>query len=349
MADSLVLTGKKTVTQHTGSEMTRVNNPRGGDTIQLAKWWITGGNGTVYVACTVFKVEANGAAGYLAIANTSESVNLKIVHDGTFGFTFIKPNEVSRAALFDASMGLVEHYVFPKISGGQVMTVTPAGAAAKPAAVFPVSFTGTTSISGTATEGQTLTATAATFTGGKGTVTASLNFQVSNNGSSGWTNLDTNAGVASGGTATYTLTASEAGKYIRATFKVTDTDGTVTRSSSSTGPVAASFATRVANAEYTYVVTVVDDNGTDVYALNGTNQLAVAMSPNETAVFDFSGVAGAHPLGIFTDASKTTPVTVGVNLGGAGNATLLFQPPIAGTFSYQCINHAAMGGSITVS
>ena len=73
------------------------------------------------------------------------------------------------------------------------------------------------------------------------------------------------------------------------------------------------------------------------------------MSPNETAVFDFSAVAGAHPLGIFTDASKTTPVTVGVETGGSGNATLLFQPPIAGTFSYQCINHAAMGGDITVS
>ena len=349
MADSLVLTGKRTVTQHTGTDMTRLNNPRGGDTIQLARWWVTGGNGTVYLACTVFKVEANGAVGYLAIGNTSESVNVKIVHDGSFNFNFYQPNEVSRAALFDANMSLVEHYVFPKISGGKIMTVTPAGGAAKPAAVFPVSFGTQSGISGTATEGQTLTATAGTFTGGKGNVTTKLVFQKSNTGSGGWSTLATNSGVASGGTATYTLTAAEAGKYIRASFQVTDDDGTVSRISPSTGPVAALFSTRVANADYSYTVTVVDDNGTNVYALNGTNQLAVAMSPGETVAFDFSGVASAHPLGIFTDSSKTTPVTVGVETGGTGNATLLFQPPIAGTFSYQCINHAAMGGDITVS
>ena len=53
--------------------------------------------------------------------------------------------------------------------------------------------------------------------------------------------------------------------------------------------------------------------------------------------FDFSAVAGNHPLAIFTDASKTTPVTVGVYTEGDA---LIFEPPITGTFSYQCINHA---------
>ena len=50
--------------------------------------------------------------------------------------------------------------------------------------------------------------------------------------------------------------------------------------------------------------------------------------------------------GIFTDATKTTPVTVGVDSEGDA---FLFEPPIAGTFSYQCVNHANMGGTITIS
>ena len=114
-------------------------------------------------------------------------------------------------------------------------------------------------------------------------------------------------------------------------------------------PAGDTFETRLANAEYVYNVTVVNPGSGNVYALNGTNQLPVTMSVNETFAFDFSGVAGAHPLAIFTDATKSTPVTAGVETGGAGNATLLFKPTSPGTFSYQCINHANMGGDITVN
>ena len=60
------------------------------------------------------------------------STNLRIDHDGSFNFTFIGINEVARAALFTESYELIEHYVFPRISGGKVMTVTPAGAANRP-------------------------------------------------------------------------------------------------------------------------------------------------------------------------------------------------------------------------
>ena len=131
MADSLVLTGVKQVTKHTGTEMTRIDAKRGGNTHMLSRWW-TQGNGAVYVACTVFKVEAGGATGYLAVEATGEGVSMKIIHDGSFNFEFQYLNEVSRAALYNDSMELVEHYVFPKVSGGKVMTVTPAGAADRP-------------------------------------------------------------------------------------------------------------------------------------------------------------------------------------------------------------------------
>ena len=107
-------------------------------------------------------------------------------------------------------------------------------------------------------------------------------------------------------------------------------------------PAGPTFAEKVAAATYSYVVTV--DNG--VYELDGVAQEAVTASVGEGIVFDFSGVSGAHPLAIFTDATKTTPVTVGVE---EENGVLYFEPPIAGSFSYQCINHNDMGGDITVS
>ena len=99
--------------------------------------------------------------------------------------------------------------------------------------------------------GETLTAYAPTFTGGVGTVTTNLIFQVSDTGSGGWTFLAGNPGTASGGTATYTITGAESGKYIRASYQVTDDEATHSSNSSGTGPIAATFATRVANATLT--------------------------------------------------------------------------------------------------
>ena len=130
MADSLVLTGVKDVKKHTGSEMLLTRPKRGGDTHALKEWW-KGGAGKCYVQCTVFKVTAGPDSVLLAI-DTNMSTNLRIDHDGAFGFTFYGINEVRRAALFTTDYALIEHYVFPAISGGKVMTVTPAGAAPKP-------------------------------------------------------------------------------------------------------------------------------------------------------------------------------------------------------------------------
>ena len=102
-----------------------------------------------------------------------------------------------------------------------------------------VSFGTGASIAGAATSGTTLTATAATFTGGRGVITTNLIFQESATGVGGWSFLDGNPGTPSGGTATFTLTASEIGKYIRASYQVTDDDGTVSSNSASTGQVTA--------------------------------------------------------------------------------------------------------------
>ena len=135
MADSLVLTGSRQVTKHAGDEMQRHDAPRGGNTWQIPRWWAKG-NGVVYTDCTVFKVSAGGSSTYLAV-ESSPSVNLRIDHDGSYGFTFSQFNEVSRAALFTNTWAIIEHYVFPSISGGKVMTVVPAGAAGKPGTAPP--------------------------------------------------------------------------------------------------------------------------------------------------------------------------------------------------------------------
>ena len=131
MADSLVLTGVKDVKKHTGTEMLLTRPKRGGDTHSVKEWWKGGGASTCYAECTIFDVTVGGDAVKLVL-DTNMSTNVRIDHDGAFGFEFIGPNEIRRGALFTSDFQLIEHYVFPSISGGKVMTVTPAGAAAKP-------------------------------------------------------------------------------------------------------------------------------------------------------------------------------------------------------------------------
>ena len=142
MADSLVLTGVKDIKKHTGTEMVRINPKGGGDTFQLKRWWVEGGVSTTYTNATVFDVTA--AAGTVKLAvEASSSVNVRIDHDGSFNFTFFNANELSRAALYTDAFEIIEHYVFPTISGGKIMTVTPAGAASRPTTA-PPTLTGVT-------------------------------------------------------------------------------------------------------------------------------------------------------------------------------------------------------------
>ena len=157
MADSLVLTGVKDVKKHTGTEMLLTRPKRGGDTHSLKEWWKVGGK-TCYVECTVFDVTVGGDTCKLAI-DSNMSTNLRIDHDGAFSFEFIGINEVRRAALFTDAYALIEHYVFPVISGGKVMTVIPAGAAPKPGGAPPATSIGTVTVSGNATPADPSTET----------------------------------------------------------------------------------------------------------------------------------------------------------------------------------------------
>ena len=149
MADSLVLTGVKDVKKHTGTEMLLTRPKRGGDTHSVKEWWKGGGVSTCYVQCTIFDVTVGGDTCKLVL-DSNMSTNLRIDHDGAFGFEFFGINEVRRGALFTDAFEIIEHYVFPVISGGKVMTVTPAGAAPKPGGA-PAPTVGTVTVSGDAT------------------------------------------------------------------------------------------------------------------------------------------------------------------------------------------------------
>ena len=148
MADSLVLTGVKDVKKHTGDEMLLTRPKRGGDSHPVKEWW-KGGVSTVYANCTIFDVTVGGNTVKLVL-DTGRSTNVRIDHDGAFNFTFVRPNEIKRGALFTEDMELIEHYVFPAISGGKVMTVIPLGAASRPGVAPPATSIGTVTVTGNA-------------------------------------------------------------------------------------------------------------------------------------------------------------------------------------------------------
>jgi len=135
MADSLILTGVKNVSKHTGKELRLTRPKRGGDTHKIKEWWHAT-NGVQYVDCTIFEVTANGEVLKLAIAS-GNGTHVRIDHDGKLNFAFYGAKGVTRAALFTRDLGLIEHYVLPTMSGGKVMTVKPQGSSEKPAGVEP--------------------------------------------------------------------------------------------------------------------------------------------------------------------------------------------------------------------
>ena len=218
MADSLVLTGVKDVKKHTGTEMLLTRPKRGGDTHSLKEWWKVGPN-KCYVMCTVFYVTTASGTVKLVI-DSNAGTNLRIDHDGAFNFTFYGANEVSRAALFTDAYELIEHYVFPAISGGKIMTVTPAGGASRPSAGPPATTIGTVTVSGasTASDGDTET------------------YSVSNSGdASGLTYAwsVSGDGVANGGTTGSTFDVDLSTGDVLVTCAVTSSDAGVTDSPAS--------------------------------------------------------------------------------------------------------------------
>lgn len=333
MADSLVLKGVKDVRKHTGTEMLLLHPLRGGNTHQVKEWWRNSVN-TTYTACTIFRVTTADGSVKLVLDTSNEDADIRIDHDGNFNFTFYNVNEVSRAALFTDAMELIEHYVFPSMSGGKIMTVTPAGAADRPSAPPPAEEIGTVVIAGnnTPTAGDTGIHYVAAVSGGTATDPTYT-----------WSVVGDATIAAGQGTQQATLDFGAAGE-VTLTVSVAKVGASNTPQTDdfviNTQVV---FSALVAAANFSYAVTV--DNGE--FELDGVANAGIAGNAGDTFHFDLSDASNAgHPLKIYADAGKVTEVTVGVSQEGDD---LLFTPPIAGTFYYQCANHADMGGQIVVS
>ena len=116
MADSLVLTGVKDVKKHTGTEMLLTRPKRGGDTHSVKEWWKGGGVSTCYVQCTIFDVTVGGDTCKLVL-DSNMSTNLRIDHDGSFGFTFFGSNEIPCICLLTPTKSL--SIMSSSISGGR--------------------------------------------------------------------------------------------------------------------------------------------------------------------------------------------------------------------------------------
>ena len=222
MSDSLVLKGLKDVRNHKGSEMLLQRPPRGGDSYPVKKWWAANANQTIYVGCSVFKVTQGASSVYLAI-DTAEMSTVRVDTDASFAVKFYSPKECSRAALFTEDWELIEHYVFPKISGGKIMTVTPPGGASRPSGAPPTTI-GTVTVSGEAAPADSTTETYSVAVSGTSTG-LSYSWSVTGNG------------AANGGTTGTTFNVDVSTGSATVTCEVSSSDSTNTDS-----PVSGSLA-----------------------------------------------------------------------------------------------------------
>lgn len=115
-------------------------------------------------------------------------------------------------------------------------------------------------------------------------------------------------------------------------------------------PPAPTFGERFAAANFNYLVDV-NNIGTaelpqNVYTLNGIDGPGIAFAVGDTVGFDFSPVEVSHPFRLYTDSTKETLYTNGVEIE---NGLMVWTVSEPGTFSYQCLIHPNMGGTITVN
>ncbi len=124
MADSLYFKAARTVTKHTGTDLTLVNPKRGGNTHLFPQWWDKKGQ-VQYLDCAIFNVSYTNGDIRLVIPIDPESTELDIRYADNGDFTFPYYRAVDRVAVVAAdSTELLFEYQFSKISGGAVLKRT---------------------------------------------------------------------------------------------------------------------------------------------------------------------------------------------------------------------------------
>lgn len=216
MADSLILKGARDVTKKVGTGMILLNPKGGGNTHKFPEWWNK--KQTVqYSDCAIFKVVFDNGVDARVVIPLTEDTEIHIKHDGSGGLTFPYFRGVDRVAIVEINgTGLFKEYQFPSISKGSILERT--------VSAYPSALTASAvpTLAGTFTVGQEITLTQAVFAGGNAPLTVSNTFEISANGSSGWTSVGTSSSAS---THTFTLVAGNATKYLRGVSTVTDAGG----------------------------------------------------------------------------------------------------------------------------
>ena len=103
----------------------------------------------------------------------------------------------------------------------------------------------------------------------------------------------------------------------------------------------------------TYTVTVVNVGGSNIFAINGSNNPVLTMKRGSTYIFNQADASNSgHPLAIKSDAGGAQTTTVSGTAGNAG-ATVTYQPAYPSAPSdlrYYCTVHGnGMGNTITMN
>jgi len=103
----------------------------------------------------------------------------------------------------------------------------------------------------------------------------------------------------------------------------------------------------------TYTVTVVNVGGSNIFAINGSNNPVLTMKRGSTYIFNQADSSNSgHPLAIKSDAGGTQTTTV-VGTAGQSGATVTYQPAYPSAPSdlrYYCTVHGnGMGNTITMN
>ena len=123
MAEQFVLKGVKELRDYSyggGSPLIQVkNDPRGGSTWQIPKWWDKKAKNTQYVSCTILDIIGTN---YLMVIPTSMDTQLMVTYDDdVYNIGFSNFNSVDRIAVYGKDIKkLVVEYLLPSISGGAI-------------------------------------------------------------------------------------------------------------------------------------------------------------------------------------------------------------------------------------
>ena len=172
-------------------------------------------------------------------------------------------------------------------------------------------------ISGTEKVGETLTTTDGTWTGSP-TPTYTYQWQVSDDGSTGWSDI---SGATSN---TYTLTSAQSGKYVRSEVTATNTEGTVIAESASSGQI------------------VEDVANTAIPTVSGTTRVGETLTTTDGTWTGFPAPTYAYQWQVSDDGISSWS-----NISGATSSTYILTTSETGKYVRSAVTATNSENSVT--